>query len=132
MEKEYFTHEEIKQDLIDILDGFSGEYAVLHHETFNTDYYLIGNYECEQALESYGVFDAIREVQAWEEDVTGETYTEVNAFKIANMLYYIKAEAFMSEYEPFASLYSEVFDLVATEENNAILIEALKAGDLDE
>ena len=132
MEKVYFTHEEIKQDLIDILEGFNGEYADLHHETFNTDYYLIGTYECEKALEEYGVFDAIREVNEYEKENYGETCIEVDAFKIANMLYYIKAEEFMSENEPFASAYSEVFDLVATEENNAILIEALKAGDIDE
>jgi hypothetical protein len=125
----YFTQEEIRQDLIDELEVFNGYYADLHHETFNTNYYLISNYECEQALEDYGVFDAIREVQAWEKDATGETYTEVEAFNIANMLYYIKSEAFMTEYEPFASLFSEVFNLIADDETNARLIEALKDGD---
>jgi len=132
MEKEYFTQEEIKQDLIDMLEVFNGDYGDLHHKTFNTDYYLIGTYECEKALEEYGVFDAIREVQAWEKEAFGEAVTEADAFKIANMLYYIKAEDFMSEYEPFASAYSEIYDLEATEENNAILIEALKSGDLIE
>ena len=131
MEKVYFTQEEIKQDLVDILEGFNGDYCDLHHETFNTDYYLISTYECEKALEYYGVFEAIREVLEYEKENYGETQTEVDAFKIANMLYYIKAESFMNECEPFASLYSEVYDLKATEDNNDILIEALKGADAD-
>lgn len=67
---EYFNkkHEEMKEqareEIIDCLkDDYSGYYSELHHEVFNTDYYIIGTRMAEEALEEYGVFDAIRKVQ---------------------------------------------------------------------
>lgn len=92
--KTYFTKKEALQDIIEVLEnGYDCYFSELHHEVFNTDYYIIGTYEAEKALEQYGVFNAIREVRQYELDVFGELYTDIsNPEKLANMLYYVIGE----------------------------------------
>ena len=65
--KELKMREEAREAIIEVLrDGYTGYYCDLHHEVFNTDYYIIGTYEAKKALEEYGVFDAIEKVQTYE------------------------------------------------------------------
>lgn len=111
-EKQYFTTEEMAADLIAVLEDFTGYYCDLHNETFNTDYYIISSYEAEKALAQYGTFSAIEEIRIYEAEYLGEFNTEIQAEKIANMLYYIKAEEFMlNEFEFYAVLEEAVEDL---------------------
>ena len=100
-------------------DGYSSHYSDLHNEVFNTDYYIIGTHQAKQFLESYGVFDAIEEVQEYETNNFGEVYTELhNPEKLANMLYYIIGEEVLSELSEFNRYY----DCIADEEMNEIII----------
>ena len=59
-------------------DGYSGYYCDLHDEVFNTDYYIIGRQEAIEALEEYGTWKAIEEVQTYENDNFGEIFTDLS------------------------------------------------------
>lgn len=115
-EKTYFTKEEALSDIKNTLEnGYSGYGCDLHHEVFNTDYYIIGTYEAKQALTQYGVFEAIEEIQDYEKDHFGEVHTDLsNPEKIANMLYYIKGEEaidnLLSENKDFDNAWNSTID----------------------
>ena len=89
--KQYFTTTEALEDILDVLEsGYTGYMDDLHNEVFNTGYYIIGTYQAKQALEEFGVFEAIDKVQEYEDNAFGERYTDVSdPEKLANMLYYI-------------------------------------------
>ena len=64
----------------------------LHHEIFNTDYYIIGRYQASQWLGS-DVFAAINEIKEYEQDRFGEVMTDFSEpERVANMLAYIFGE----------------------------------------
>lgn len=64
----------------------------IHHELFNTDYYIIGTYDATQWLGTLA-FDAIGFVKDYEEDNFGEVYTDLsNAERVVNMVAYIIGE----------------------------------------
>src|SRR5690554_2046274 len=92
--KEKSMRQEAREAIIEALkDWFDGYYCDLHHEVFNTDYYIIGTYEAKEALKEYDVFEALEKVQTYEKDNFGETYTDVsNPEKLVNMLFYIIGE----------------------------------------
>lgn len=121
MEKTYFTVEEALENVKEILEnGYDGYGADLHNEAFNMDYYIIGTYKAKQALEQYGVFEAIEEVQEYERDHFGEVYTDLsNPEKLANMLFYIKGEEAIS-------LINENTDLLDDNWNNPMCEETCK------
>ena len=62
--------EEIRDYTLDGLDGLYGTTPYgcdIHHEIFNTDYFIIGTKEAEKWLEeNVGVFEAIRQVTEYE------------------------------------------------------------------
>ena len=124
----YFTKKEALEDIKEVLESYNGHYCDLHNEVFNTNYYIVGTYEAEKALEQYGVFGAIRKIQEYENDNFGEVLTDLSdPEKIANMLYYIIGnEAIQGLYE-----YSETFleneNSCATVEDNDQIIQ-----DIDE
>lgn len=99
--KQYFTTTEALEDILDVLEsGYDGSMEDLHHEVFNTDYYIIGTYQAKQALTEYGVFEAIDVVQEYEDNAFGERYTDVSdPEKLANMLYYIIGEEVIQDLE---------------------------------
>ena len=113
----YFTQKEALEDIKEVLESYNGYYCDLHNEVFNTNYYIVGTYEAEQALEQYGTFEAIRKIQEYENDNFGEVLTDLSdPEKIANMLYYIIGnEAIQDLYE-----YSETF---LENENNCATVE---------
>ena len=79
----------------DVCDGYSVYlYDVeVHHEVFNTSYFYVYTSEAIEALEEYGTFKAIGEVQRYEKDNFGEVSTELsNPCDVANMLVYILGE----------------------------------------
>lgn len=124
--KTYFSTEEIKEQLIETLKGYEGYYSDLHQEAFNTDYYIIGTYKARQALEAYGVYEAIGRIVAYEKEHFGELYTALSdSEKVANMLYYILSEEYTQNHEVFNKIFDDVWNKEATDENNTRLIDAL-------
>ena len=99
--KQYFTNTEALEDILDVLEsGYTGYMEDLHHEVFNTDYYIIGTHTAKQALTEYGVFEAIDVVQEYEDNAFGERYTDVSdPEKLANMIYYIIGEETINDLE---------------------------------
>lgn len=74
--------------------------ADLHNTLFNEDYYIIGTYQAEEWLEQVSTFDAIREVQKYEQDNFGKVSTDLSdPEKIVNMYVYIKGEEILAESE---------------------------------
>lgn len=64
----------------------------LHHEIFNTDYYIIGRYQAIQWLGS-DVFEAIQEIKEYEQDRFGDVTTDFSEpERVVNMLAYIFGE----------------------------------------
>ena len=79
--------------LNDSLSEAVGQYGCdLHNYLFNEDAAFIHDNVAEDACERVGVFSAIRLVQKYESDNFGETHTEIEPCKIANMLVYIYGE----------------------------------------
>jgi hypothetical protein len=127
--KEQEMREEARAAIIEALqDGYSGYYCDLHHEVFNTDYYIIGRYEAKKALEEYGVFDAIEKVQTYEKDNFGEVYTDLSdPEKLINMLYYIIGEEVLyDEMMDGIEAWNENWNNQADEETNAEILKALE------
>ena len=103
-----FSKKEIIEDIIEYLENTGGVYGCdLHSEVFNTDYYIIGSTKAKEALESYGVFDALNKVQTYEIYEFGEVTTDLSdPEKLANMLYYIESEEYLY------SLEGEISDII--------------------
>ena len=68
----------------------------LHHELFNTDYYIIGTYRAEQWLKKHNisVFKGIEFVQDYERENFGDEAVQTydNAEKLVNAITYIVGE----------------------------------------
>ena len=92
-----FSNQEMIEDILEYLENTGGFYGCdLHSEVFNTDYYIIGTAKAKEALESYGVFDALNKVQTYEAYNFGEVTTDLSdPEKFANMLYYIESEEYL-------------------------------------
>ena len=128
MTTEYFTDDEIKETLLDNLDGYEGidsyTFDDVFNDLFNSDYYIIGYKEAEEALQEYGVFKALEEVQEFDVENFGHWDTDyTDPEKIANTLEYIHASEYMQDTLVDAGLYLED---ETTAENVNKLIETLK------
>lgn len=122
--EQYFTKLEILDDIRNTVEnGFYGDISELHHETFNSGYYMVGGYQAEQALinSEYGVFRAIEKIQEYEKNNFGEINTDLSsAEKVANMLYYILGE------EVLYNLEFSFYNTEVTDENKSELLEELE------
>ena len=122
--KKYFTRNEALEDIKETLEFYNSCYSDLHNETFNTNYYIIGTYEAEQALEQYGTFEAIRKIQEYENDNFGEVLTDLSdPEKLANMLYYIVGNEAINDLYEYSEAFSENENNSATVENNDQIIQ---------
>ena len=103
-----FSKKEIIEDIVEYLENTGGVYGCdLHSEVFNTDYYIIGTHKAKEALESYGVFNALNKVQTYEAYNFGEVTTDLSdPEKLSNMLYYIESEEYLY------SLDGEIHDIL--------------------
>lgn len=92
-EKQYFTTEEIKQQLLDSLnDGMDCDLCDLPWEVFNTELYIENETDAKQALEQYDIYKAIGKVYTYEKDNYGEVYANFeNPIDLASHLYLILA-----------------------------------------
>jgi len=69
----------------------------LHHTLFNTDYYIIGIYKCEQWL-SNKAMHCIQIIQDYETEMFGNVSTDLgNAEQVVNMYTYIIGEELLYE-----------------------------------
>ena len=125
--KEKTMREEARAAIIECLkNGYSGYYCDLHHEVFNTDYYIIGTHKAKEALEEYGVWDAIEKVKTYEEDNFGEVYTDLSdPERLVNMLFYIIGEEVLWEILERSKTLSNNWDYRADEESNTKILEEL-------
>ena len=120
----YFTKNEALEDIKETLESYNGYYCDLHSEVFNTDYYIIGTYEAEKALEQYGTFEAIRKIQEYENDNFGEVLTDLSdPEKIANMLYYIVGNEAIQDLYEYSETFLENENSCATVEDNDQIIQ---------
>ena len=70
----------------------------LHHDIFNTDYYIIGTYEAKQWLGDQ-VFNIIEIIKEYEEFNFGSVNTDFSdPEKIVNMYVYIVGEEIVQDY----------------------------------
>ena len=118
--------EDIKDYAIDGLKHLKGTdpYACdIHHEIFNTDYFLIGYKACEEWLDkNVGTWEAIRTIQEYEKDHFGEVTTDLsNSEKVCNMYVYIVGEELLGESEHLDEIWNEQ----ATDEDLEIIINEL-------
>ena len=125
--KEKTMREEARERIIECLkDGFNGYYSDLHHEVFNTSYYIIGTHEAKRALEEYDVFNAVEKVLTYEKENFGEVYTDLSdPEKLVNVLYYIIGEEVLWEMLEHSETLNENWDQQADEETNAKILEEL-------
>jgi len=93
------------KDIVDYaltgMDSISAgqETSDLHHELFNTDYFIIGTYEAKKWLEKFpGVFEAIETIKEYEQGNFGEVTTDLSdPEKVANMFAYIEGEKLLQD-----------------------------------
>jgi hypothetical protein len=125
--KEKTMREEARAAIIEALkNGYIGYYADLHDHVFNSDYYIIWTNEAEEALEEYGIWDAIGKVKTYEEDRFGKIYTDLSdPVKVINMLHYIIGEEVLWEMLEHSETLNENWDHPADKETNAKILEEL-------
>lgn len=106
---DYAKHKGMEEDLIfdcvadllnDRLTDAVGVYGCdLHNHIFNEDPAFIYTNKAESAVDSVGVWSAIRLVHKYEADNFGESNTEIEPCKVANMLTYIYGEFLLAQVE---------------------------------
>ena len=70
----------------------------LHHNSFNSDYYIIGTYRAKLWLDDM-VFDVIEHIREYEEMHFGEVTTDFSSpERVVNMYVYIIGEEIVSDY----------------------------------
>ena len=103
IQTEVYKYEEIKSHFEDFineqgLDWVKKNIDDLHHEAFNTDYYIIGT---QKAIDWLGteVFNIIEIIKDYEQNIFGSVSTDFSdPEKIVNMYVYIIGESIVSEY----------------------------------
>lgn len=76
--------------LDECLDGAVGEYGCdLHNYVFNEIFAFDNDKQAEFAVDSVGVWSAIRLVKKYEQDRFGESNTPIEPYRIGNMVVYI-------------------------------------------
>ena len=104
---------------LDRLPEAVGQYGCdLHNFLFNEDYAFIFDNVAESAVDSVNVWSAIRLVRRYELDNFGESNTEIEPCKIANILVYIYGEFLLAQVE---HLQGEALDRELTEEDLEII-----------
>jgi len=88
------------------MKGWSPNGCDIHHEIFNTCFFIIGTSEAKKWLEQYpGVFKAISDVKEYENLHFGEVSTDISdPEKLVNMYVYIKGEEILSKSDTYNRL----------------------------
>ena len=83
----------------------------LHHEIFNTDYYIVGRYQAKQWLGA-DAFDCIAEIQEYENGNFGQVTTDLSEpERVVNMYVYIIGEEILED------VVSDFLDLQGDDED---------------
>ena len=70
----------------------------IHHQIFNTDYFIIGTYQAKQWLGDMA-FDVIDFIKEYEQSNFGEVFTDLSSpEKVVNMYAYILGEEIVADY----------------------------------
>ena len=81
----------------------------LHHEIFNTDYYIIGRYQAKEWLGA-NAFDCIYDIQEYENNNFGQVTTDLSEPEhVVNMYVYIIGEEIIED------VVTEFLDSLETE-----------------
>ena len=84
-----YDKDKVSTELPDLYD--------LHHEIFNTDYYIVGRYQAKQWLGA-AAFDCIAEIQEYENDHFGSVITDLSEpERVVNMYVYVIGEQVLEE-----------------------------------
>ena len=68
------------------------DWSELHHDAFNSDYYIIGTWKAEQWLGG-AVFEVMEVIREWEQENIGEVDTDFSdPERVVNMYTYIEGE----------------------------------------
>jgi PAS domain-containing protein len=87
--QEIYDYDQDKVTLDNIYD--------LHHEIFNTDYYIIGRYQAKQWMGA-DAFDCIYDIQEYENNNFGQVTTDLSEpERVVNMYVYIIGEEILEE-----------------------------------
>ena len=99
-----YKKEEITERFTDFINEQNQEWIEsnlddLHHEAFNTDYYLTGRYQCKQWLGDMA-FDVINHIKEYEQFNFGEVSTDFSEpERVVNMYTYIIGEEVVHEWK---------------------------------
>ena len=105
METPYYKQDEIKEHAFEQIkehleydeNYLEKDVSDIHHDLFNTDYYIIGYYNAEKWLGS-NVFNCIQEIKDYEEGNFGEVTTDLsNSEAVVNMYAYIVGEYILED-----------------------------------
>jgi len=121
--EDFFTEKEALGSILEFLENATTDYYVsdLQNYIFNEDYYIIGIYQAEKALNQYGVFDAIREIQDYEKNEFGEVTTDLSIPEdVANMLEYIIGTKVMDILKSINKYYDNKLDDKSDEEGKTV------------
>lgn len=80
--------------IIDRAEYISGvkDWSELHHDAFNSDYYIIGTWKAQQWLGDC-VFEVMEVIREWEQENIGEVTTDFSdPERVVNMYAYIEGE----------------------------------------
>jgi len=107
--------QELKDYTIEGLENLKGtnpEASEVHHEIWNTDYFIIGYAQAEKWLdENVGSFEAIRVIQEYEKSNFGEIYTDLSSSeKVCNMYVYIQEEEILNDSYTLRRLWDKKLD----------------------
>ena len=98
-----YKYDEIKSHFEDYINDMKKEEIKeniddLHHDIFNSDYYVIGRYEAKKWLGDQ-VFNIIETIREYEEFNFGEVNTDFSEpEKVVNMYVYIIGEEVINDY----------------------------------
>jgi len=99
-----YKYEEIKSHFEDFIndennkDFIENNLEDLHHEIFNTDFYIIGRHKASQWLGDQ-VFNVINFIKEYENDNFGSVNTDFSEPEaVVNMYVYIIGEEIVAEY----------------------------------
>jgi len=99
----FYKYDEIETYFEDFIEDHDAiyiyrNYEDLHHQCFNTDYYIIGTYRAEQWL-SDKTFEVINIIKEYEQDNFGQVSTDLsNPEQVVNMYAYIVGEQVVYEW----------------------------------
>jgi hypothetical protein len=88
------------------------EAADLHHELFNTGYFIVGTHEAKKWLEKYpGIFEAIETIKEYEQDNFGQVSTDLSVpEKVVNMFAYIEGEKLLQTSKTLEKRWNETLN----------------------